>query len=438
MLRLARASWRLRRSKLFDAAWYRGQSPGRPIRAPTLHYLRRGAVEGWQPGPCFDGTAYLAAHADVDFSGANPLLHYLTTGQMEGRLIFPVGPLPRRQLLPLRSIPPTAPAPKARSTEADAGQLVSIIIPTRDRAGLLARCVEGLLLHTTHRAIEIIIVDNDSRSRRARRLLRRLARDPRIRVLAHPGPFNWSAMNNRAAREARGTFLLLLNNDIAVREPDWLGAMLAQAAGPGVGAVGARLLYPNGRIQHAGISLGRRALASHVFRHARADDPGPFGMLARTRDVAAVTGACLMVRRTLFAAVGGLEATHLRLTNSDIDLCLRLRARGKRIIWAHDAVLTHLEAASRGLDASPAQIARVRTERAYLLATWGVLAETDPTLPPGCVVAGERLLRPPPQCSAPMQCTDAVLDQPDVAKQLAPATSILADHDRTQCADFLR
>ena len=415
-LRIMRDALVLARSPLFDAAWYREQMPGQRIHVPTLHYLRRGATEGLHPGPCFDGPAYLAAHADVDFSGGNPLLHYLARGQREGRAIFPAGISPRRRLAVLASggsIDPLGPGGPLTPSEP---YLASIIIPTRDRPTDLARCIHGVLHRTAHHNIEVLIVDNGSRTRRARILLQRLARDPRIRVLSHPDPFNWSAMNNHAAGLARGDFLVLLNNDITITAPHWLGEMLALAERPGIGAVGAKLLYPNGRIQHAGISLGRRARASHIFRRARADDPGPFGMLTTRRSVAAVTGACLAIRRASFMAVGGLEQVHLPITNSDVDLCLRLRARGLAIMWTPHAVLTHAEAVTRGLDVSPAHCARVASERKYLLATWGPLAEADPTLPPGTVIAGERLLR--------------VLDLPRPAPQLAPATRHMARDDR--------
>jgi GT2 family glycosyltransferase len=269
--------------------------------------------------------------------------------------------------------------------------LVSVIVPTRDRAALLARCVQSVLERTDYAAIELIIVDNDSRQGRTRRLLRRLAEDRRVRVLPFPGRFNWSAMNNVAVRVARGAFVVLLNNDIEAIHPGWLRAMVDLARRPEIGVVGARLLFPDGTVQHAGITLGPGAVGGHVLRGVARDDPGPGGMLRHTRSVAAVTGACMAVRRAVFDAVGGFESTQLAVTNNDVDFCLRVRALGWRVVCTPRAELYHREAASRGMDASPARLARVLRERAYLLRTWGRLAEHDPYLNPNLTMVGEEI-----------------------------------------------
>ena len=278
------------------------------------------------------------------------------------------------------------------------GQLpaVSIIIPTRDRAALLARCADSVLNRTDYPDIELLIVDNDSREQRTARLLGRLATDPRVRVLRHAGAFNWSAMNNVAAREAHGKILVLLNNDIEALHPDWLCEMVTLASRPEVGVVGARLLYPDGTVQHAGMTLGPGAVATHLFRGAASDHLGYGGMLRHTRSVAAVTGACMAMRREVFDAVGGFEAEHLTLTNNDVDFCLRVRAHGLRVVCTPHAELLHREAASRGLDDSPEQQARAQRERDYLLRTWGTFAERDPYLSPNLTtVHGELVLAPP-------------------------------------------
>jgi GT2 family glycosyltransferase len=268
--------------------------------------------------------------------------------------------------------------------------LVSVIVPARDRAALLARCAHGVLHGTDYPAIELLVLDNGSRTVRMRRLLRRLGQDRRVRVLDAPGPFNWSALNNAGVRAARGEIVVLLNSDTAVADPGWLRHLVVQALRPGVGAVGAKLLYPNGTVQHAGISLGPGAQAVHLMRHARADDPAHRGLLARTRSVAAVTGACLAMRRSLFLGVGGLDET-LPVTGSDVDLCLRLRSLGYRVVWRADAVLFHHESATRGLDATAAARTRIAAERLYLLRRWGMLAEHDPCLGPNLTVVGDRL-----------------------------------------------
>ena len=280
--------------------------------------------------------------------------------------------------------------------------LVSVIVPTRDRAGLLRNCVDGVLNRTAYRNIELLIVDNDSRRRRTHRLLRALQANPRVRVLSYPGGFNWSAMNNFAAAEARGKVLVLLNNDVEVMGPPtgnatgcshWLHELVGQALRPEIGAVGARLLYPDGSVQHAGITLGSGASSAHLMRHARAGDPhsGHGAATEHVRGVGAVTGACLAIRRAVFHEIGGLEDQNLAQTNNDVDLCLRLRDRGYRVIVTPHATLLHHEAASRGPDIRYAQLQRVVAERDYLMRRWGDLAQTDPYLNPNLTVVGDRL-----------------------------------------------
>ncbi|MBV8577588.1 MAG: glycosyltransferase, partial [Acetobacteraceae bacterium] len=173
---------------------------------------------------------------------------------------------------------------------AEPAPAVTIIIPTRDRARLLARCVDGLLQRTDYARLNILIVNNDSKGWRTKRLLRRLSTDPRVAVLPFPGAFNWSAMNNAAVQHTRSEIVVLLNNDIDVIGPLWLQEMVAHAIRPDVGLVGAKLFYPNGTIQHGGIVLGPAGAASHLMRHAARDDPGYQGQLVLTRTVSAVTG----------------------------------------------------------------------------------------------------------------------------------------------------
>lgn len=396
-IRLRRDAAELRASGLFDAAWYRARNTDLgPIGNPTMHYLRRGADEGRQPSAAFDGEAYCKRYPDVAMTDANPLLHYLRLGRAAGREIFPV----------CAEAPPNKPLqcstvlyePESDLDDAEPDwPLVSVIIPSRDRAAMLARCVADVLTRTDYPRIEVIVVDNASRTWRARRLLARLRGDARVRILDFPAPFNWSAMNNAAACIAHGEVLLLLNNDVRAHQPAWLKEMARLALRPGTGVVGAKLLYPNHRVQHAGVSLTRGAVARHVFRHARADDPGHANMLVRRRVVAAVTGACMAIRRDVFDAVGGLEEVHLGITGGDIDLCLRVRAHGQCVMWTPFAVLEHHEAATRGLDLRDTHRDRLRREREYLVRTWGDLAQTDPYLPAGTICAGERILAVAPR-----------------------------------------
>jgi GT2 family glycosyltransferase len=285
---------------------------------------------------------------------------------------------------PQRTAPPAA-YPLASSP------LVSVIVPTRDRATLLAACADGVLRRTDYPAVEFLIVDNDSREAATARLFARLRQDGRVRILPHAGPFNWSAMNNRAAEAARGDILLLLNNDIDVIDPFWLTELASQAMRPDVGAVGAKLLYPDGGVQHAGMTFGNGSFGAHLYRHAARDDPGHGGMLVARRRVSAVTGACLAIRRDVFRAVGGIEEDRLRVTGSDVDLCLRVRERGLAVICTPHALLYHRELASRGPDATPEHRARVARERAYLLERWGSAIETEAFLSPNLTVVEEQL-----------------------------------------------
>ncbi len=279
--------------------------------------------------------------------------------------------------------------------------LVSVIIPTRDRAGLLEEAAAGVLRDTAYSPLELLILDNGSTGRATRALFAELAQDKRVRILPAPGPFNWSALNNRAAREARGTVLVFLNNDVEMPEPGWLAALVAQAMRPEVGPVGARLLYPGGRLQHAGIGLDEAGLACHPYRRARAEAPGLAGELLVARASFAVTGACLAVRRDAFWALGGFEETHLAVTHNDIDFCLRARDAGLRVIVEPRATLLHREAATRGPDRAPAAVARAAQELAYLRKRWGDLAGTDPLQNPHlCWLRDRPALRPPLEVAA--------------------------------------
>jgi GT2 family glycosyltransferase len=245
--------------------------------------------------------------------------------------------------------------------------LVSILIPTRDRLDLLERCVRGVETRTAWRAWEIVIVDNGSREPAT---LDWLART-RHRVVRDDGDFNYSRLNNAAARAARGDLLLLLNNDTEPLHEEWLEALVEHAVRPEVGPVGAKLLYADGTVQHAGVVLGPAGVAGHALRRLPGDDPGgPDLWNATVRNLNAVTGACLMVRRAVWDELGGLDES-LAASYNDVDFCLRARARGWRVIWTPHARLLHDESQSRGIFVDQSEVTRVR-ER------WGRLLERDP------------------------------------------------------------
>jgi GT2 family glycosyltransferase len=255
---------------------------------------------------------------------------------------------------------------------------VSIIVPTRDRVELLRTCAEGVLKQTHYPDFELIVADNDSSEPQTLAYMEEIASDARVCIVRWPHPFNYSAINNFAARHARGEFLCLLNNDIEVIEPDWLSAMMREAVRPGVGAVGARLLYPDRTIQHAGVAIGIGNAAGHAHRGLEPGEPGYFAQALIARGASAVTAACLLVAKRHFDAVGGLDEVHLAVAYNDVDLCLKLQAAGLRNIYTPAATLIHHESKSRGLDFAPEHLERYMRELAVFQEKWGTMRVVDP------------------------------------------------------------
>ncbi|MCA7119243.1 MAG: glycosyltransferase family 2 protein [Acidibrevibacterium sp.] len=283
--------------------------------------------------------------------------------------------------------------------------LVSIIIPTRDRAELLERCLDGVLRRTDYPAIEVIIADNDSREPATAALYARMAQDARVRILPMPGPFNYSRLNNQAVAAARGEILLLLNNDIDVIAPGWLREMVSHALRPEIGAVGAKLLYADDTIQHAGVILGMgwpEGVAGHYYCNETRDAPGAFDLLRLVRSTSAVTAACLAVRTSVFLEVGGFDEENLTVAFNDVDLCLRIQAAGYRNLWTPFAELYHLESASRGKDLGGDRARRYYAEIAYMRARWGETLDQDPYWNPNLSLSsGARNLAPFPRRPKP-------------------------------------
>ena len=254
--------------------------------------------------------------------------------------------------------------------------LVSLVVPTRDGLDLLRVCVDGLLNETAYRNLEVIIADNDSSDAETLAYLAAIERDPRVRVVPCHGPFNFSRINNQAAATARGDFIGLINNDIKVLAPDWLSHMVTHAARPEVGIVGAKLLHGDETIQHAGVTMGI-GLASHLYKGFAKDAQGHHGRLLFTQDLTAVTAACLIMRSSVYAEVGGL-GEEFPVAYNDIDLCLKVRAAGYRVVWTPDAVVFHLESQSRGRDLSPEKRQRLEADKARMVARWGDWVKADP------------------------------------------------------------
>lgn len=269
-----------------------------------------------------------------------------------------------------RSLVPTI-APKS-----DALPHVTVIIPTRDQVGLLRACINGVLA-THYPSVDLLVIDNDSSDPAALDYLEELV-SRGIAVLRYPGPFNYSAMHNRAVEIAQGPLLCLLNNDIEIHDPTWLERMAVAALRDDVGAVGAKLLYGDNTIQHAGILTGVGGGAGHAHRLQRNTDSGYFDRAHLPQFVSAVTGACLVVAKDKFQAVGGFDADNFAVAFNDVDLCLKLNGRGWQSYYEPRAVLIHHESKSRGSDRSGAKKARFAGELAALKRIWHTDVAPDP------------------------------------------------------------
>lgn len=246
--------------------------------------------------------------------------------------------------------------------------LVSIIIPTKDQYRLLKGCVESILAKTEYTAYEILLIDNGTTELNAINYLAELSVHENVRVLSYPSEFNFAAMNNMAARHARGEFLLLLNNDTEVRHGDWLSKLLRHGQRQEVGVVGAKLLNIDNTIQHAGVVLGV-GVADHIYKGLPADEHGQLNRARLTQNYSAVTGACMLIRKDLYTAVGGLDQAALRVLFNDIDLCLKIRRESLLVVWCHDVVLTHVNSVSirANKNVSGSSSAYKRAENEYYL-----------------------------------------------------------------------
>ena len=302
----------------------------------------------------------------------------------EGAVDAVLGRWAGREVVPRRIPSTTRPGRFRIGWRADPPPRVSIVIPIRDRPALLARCMEGLLHGTDYPALDVLVADNGSEQPETAALLARLGADPRVTVLPVPGPFNYAHVNNVAVAATSGEVVLLLNNDVEVLDPGWLAEMVGLAMRPGVGAVGAKLLYPDGTIQHAGVVLGIGSfeggpgIAGHFGYGAGRTEPGYADQLLIARGVSAVTGACLAMRRSVWDGVGGLDAEAFAVALNDVDLCLRVRAAGLEVVWTPHAVLLHRESASRGPDHVAGARDRFRRECRALRDRWGPELDSDP------------------------------------------------------------
>ncbi len=255
---------------------------------------------------------------------------------------------------------------------------VSIIVPTKDRVDLVSRCIESVLEKTEYAPYEILIVDNSSTEPRTHAFLKKIGDRKRVRILNYPFPFNYSAINNFAVEQAAGDLVCLLNNDTEVISGDWLREMVSHALRPGVGCVGAKLLYGNRQIQHGGIVLGLGGYAAHSHRLLSGGSNGYFGRLTLVQNYCAVTGACLLVDKKKYFEVNGLDEEAFAVGYNDVDFCLKLLSRGYRNVWTPFAELYHFESMTRGTDDSGVKKARFDREKRNLYAKWKTYIRHDP------------------------------------------------------------
>jgi GT2 family glycosyltransferase len=281
---------------------------------------------------------------------------------------------PPPELVPASPAPPIVRLPDNPSA--------MIVIPTRDRAQLLGRCIESIFEKTAFSNFSVVVIDNDSTEPETKRLFDHFRGDKNVTVLECPGPYNFSALCNAAAARRKCDVLVFLNNDTIVEAADWLGRLVTTALLPEVGAVGALLLYPSRRIQHAGVVLGMGDTAGHFGAGAPGTDPGWLSRNEVVHEVSAVTGACLAVARRKFMLVGGFDTENLPVELGDIDLCLRLAEKGWQSRLDPQARLFHLESASRG-GATFRRLDVYSAQRRWLQARWLAALRDDPYFHPG-------------------------------------------------------
>lgn len=265
---------------------------------------------------------------------------------------------------------------------------VSIIIPTKDKLNLLKRCINSIINKSTYKNYEIIIINNNSIEKTTLDYLLNIVYHPNISVINYKDSFNFSAMNNYAATQAKGEFLLLLNNDTEVITEDWLDELLRYAVHPEVGCVGAKLLYSDNTIQHAGVVLGINGIAGHAHRGLSNESHGYHNRLKLAQNFSAVTAACLMVRKEIYHQVDGLTES-LAISMNDVDFCLKVQELGYRNIWTPDVLLYHHESQSRGTEKNAVVKKITSKEVRYMKRKWCYFLRNDPAYNPNLTRVSE-------------------------------------------------
>ena len=257
--------------------------------------------------------------------------------------------------------------------------LVSLIIPTRDRRELVETAISSIIEKSDYQNFEILILDNGSSNADTIDYFVKIQlEDTRVRVVPYNHPFNYSAINNYGVTQARGEVIGLINNDIEVISSGWLREMVSHCLRPEIGCVGAKLYYADDTIQHGGVIVGIGGVAGHSHKYFPADSAGYFRRLFLTQNLSAVTAACLLVRKSVFEQVGGLDDKNLAVAFNDVDFCLKVRQEGYRNLWTPYAELYHHESLSRGQDESPEKIRRFQSEIRFMKEKWGPTLADDP------------------------------------------------------------
>jgi GT2 family glycosyltransferase len=268
----------------------------------------------------------------------------------------------------------------------DPAPLVSIIIPTRD-GKFLSRCIDSIRHRSTYPNYEVLVVDNGSLTHSALEYVR--ANESWVEVIRDESPFNYPAINNRAVVRSSGDVVCLLNDDTEILGGDWMEEMVGQLYQPNVGAVGVKLYYSNGLVQHAGVILGIGGVAGHVYRLTDRLSFADHGRMQLARSYTAVTAACMAVRREAWDQIGGLDEVNLPVAFNDIDFCLRLGEAGWRVVWTPFAELTHHESISRGPDTEGLSAIRFGHETRYMKQRWGSVLRNDPAYNPNLTLVDE-------------------------------------------------
>ena len=256
---------------------------------------------------------------------------------------------------------------------------VSILIPFKDQADITQRCVDCILEQTTYRNYEIVLIDNWSTGTETQAWLTEIADNPKVKILRIEENFNYSRINNRAAEQLDSEYLLFMNNDVFVTQPNWLRGMVDEAlADPRVGIVGVKLIYPNQTVQHAGVVLGVGGIADHTFRYSEKDSAGYAFRAVCAQDMSAVTAACMLCRADAFRDVGRFDEANLTVAFNDVDLCLRIGRAGYRVIMTPAVIAEHHESLSRGSDLLEHNLPRFYSENQLMMDRWSDLIRSDP------------------------------------------------------------